>query len=283
MGGKLERVTILVAALAIATPALAGQTIRQRPQGDARERPAPPSDYDDDDDGAPAMKSPRISPDRDDDERPSVAVRDNNRSSAAIDAKYDAGMALIKNKNPGKAVELMRPVLADFEKQYAGEKRDIFCALTPEQSSRYKADAAKANRAAITIDSGWCRAQYVNGYALIDLNKLPEAQTAFERLVKFAPQNARYLNELGYIYLKQKKWQLSLDVYRRAETAADLTPARAKEERCLALKGVGYNLIELGDLNAAEAAYRKCLNIDPTDEDSVRELKYIENQRKDTV
>ena len=39
---------------------------------------------------------------------------------------------------------LPSPVLADFERQYAGEKRDIFCALTPEQSSRYLADAAKA-------------------------------------------------------------------------------------------------------------------------------------------
>ena len=145
------------------------------------------------------------------------------------------------------------------------------------------ADAAKANRPAVSIDSGWCRAQYVNGYALIDLNRLPEAQAAFERLVRLAPRNARYLNELGYIFMKQKKWQQSLDAYRRAEGAADLSPDRVDEERCLALKGVGYDLVELGDFNAAEAAYRKCLNIKPDDDDSPRELKYIEEQRKLTV
>ena len=172
---------------------------------------------------------------------------------------------------------------ADFEREYAGEKRDIFCAVTPQQSSRYLADAAKANRPAVSIDSGWCRAQYVNGYALIDLNRLPEAQAAFERLVRLAPRNARYLNELGYIFMKQKKRQQSPDPYRRAEGAADLSPDRVDEERCLALKGVGYDLVELGDFNAAEAAYRKCLNIKPDDDDSPRELKYIEEQRKLTV
>ncbi|MEO5938760.1 MAG: tetratricopeptide repeat protein [Sphingomonas sp.] len=269
---------MLIAAVAIATPVVAGQTIRQRPQGKSVERSAPSDDDDD-----TVVKSARSAPDRDDDDASSGAVRDRGSRASAIDAKYDAGMAAIRAKNPGKAVELMRPVLADFERQYAGEKREIYCALTPEQKSRYLADAAKANRSAVTIEAGWCRAQYVAGYALIDLQRLPEAQTAFERLVRYAPQNSRYLNELGYIFMKQKKWQQSLDAYRRAEVAADLSPDRVREERCLALKGVGYDLVELGDLNAAEAAYRKCLNIDPNDEDSPRELKYIEEQRKQTV
>jgi len=269
--GMLARGTVLAVAVAVAAPAIAGQDVRQRPPGQSRDRA---------DDRVIKGDAGR------DDGTPSVAIR-NDRDRAGrpstSDAKYDAGMAMIRAKNPGKAVELMRPVLADFERQYAGEKRDMFCAVTPEQSSRYLADAAKANRPALAIDAGWCRAQYVTGYALIDLQRLPEAQTAFERLVRFAPQNARYLNELGYIFMKQKKWRESLETYRRAEAAADLSPDRVTEERCLALKGVGYNLIELGDFNAAEAAYRKCLNIDPDDEDSPRELEYIQEQRKLTV
>ncbi len=268
--GTSGRAALLITAMAIAMPALAGQEVRQQPSGKSRDR------------GDDQVTKDRGA-DRDDD-TPSVAVRDKDSRPSASDAKYDAGMAAIRAKNPGKAVELMRPVLADFEKQYADEKRDIFCAVTPEQKSRYLADAAKANREAVAIDAGWCRAQYVTGYALIDLERLPEALTTFERLVRFAPQNARYLNELGYIYMKQKKWQDSLAAYRRAEAAADLSsPDRVKEERCLALKGVGYDLVEIGDFNAAEAAYRKCLNIDPDDEDSPRELKYIEEQRKLTV
>ena len=263
----LMRVMLVMAAGAMAASASAGQQVRQEAPGQARERA--------DDRVVKGANADRNTP--------SVAVRDNDRGASTIDAKYDAGMAAIRAKNPGQAVELMRPVLADFEKKYADEKRDIFCAVTPEQSSRYLADAAKTSRPAVAIAADWCRAQYVTGYALIDLNRLPEAQAVFERLVRYAPQNSRYLNELAYIFMKQKKWQQSLDIYRRAEAAADLTPDRVTEERCLALKGVGYDLVELGDFNAAEAAYRKCLNINPDDEDAPRELKYIEEQRKLTV
>src|SRR3569623_2985417 len=83
--------------------------------------------------------------------------------------------------------------------------------------------------------------------------------------------------------MKQKKFGESLAAYRRSEAAADLTPGRGKEERCIALKGMGYDLVELGDLDAAEAAYRKCLNVDPTDKDSPNEIDYIQQQRKLTV
>lgn len=265
-----------VVMFATASVAAAGQTVRQQPPGKSGD----PTRLGDDD--SKETKGLRPMPDREDDS-PSVALRDKDRGTPTVDAKFDAGMAAIRAKNPGRAVEMMQPVLADFERKYAGEKRQIYCAVTPEQSSAYLADAAKAKLEAVAIDAGWCRAQYVTGYALIDLERLPEALSTFQRLVALAPRNSRYLNELGYILMKQKKWTESLDAYRRSEGAADLTPDRAKEERCLALKGIGYDLVELGDLNAAEAAYRKCLNINPQDTDSPRELEYIAQQRKLTV
>lgn len=272
----IGRAAALGAVLAGMAPALAvGQAVKQQPPGESRDRAGSG-----DDDGK-QTKRLRSAPDREDNS-PSIANRA-DRGTPTVDAKFDAGMAAIRANNPAGAVELMRPVLADFEKKYSAEKRQIYCALTPEQSSAYLADAAKTRLEAVAIDAGWCRAQYVTGYALIDLDRLPEALTAFQRLVGLAPQNSRYLNELGYILMKQKKWKESLDAYRRSEGAADLTPDRAKEERCLALKGIGYDLVELGDLNAAEAAYRKCLNINPQDTDSPRELEYIAQQRKLTV
>lgn len=268
--GRLGRIVLIGSAVALAAPAVAGQTIRQQPPGSSGRS-----------DDSKVIKG-RGSSDGDENSPP-LAARGKDSRTPAIDAKYDAGMAAIRANDPGRAVELMRPVLADFERRYADEKRQIYCAVTPEQSSAYLATAAKTKRDAVTIDASWCRAQYVTGYALIDLERLPEALTAFQRLVAFAPQNSRYLNELGYVFMKQKKWKESLDAYRRSEASADLTPDRAKEERCLALKGIGYDLIELGDLNAAEAAYRKCLNINPEDADSPRELEYIQEQRKLTV
>ncbi|HEX4693706.1 MAG TPA: tetratricopeptide repeat protein [Sphingomonas sp.] len=277
----MVRAGALVLALGLsamaASPASA-QTVRQLPPGQSSDTPTRDKD---------AQRDRHVDTDsRADAARrdvPSIATRGLPRGGSSFDAKFESGMAAIRAKDPGKAVELMRPVLADFEQRYAGEKRQIYCAVTPEQSAAYRADATKASREAVTIEPDWCRAQYVTAFALIDLERYADATAALQRLVGFAPQSSRYLNELGYGLMKQKKLTESLDAYRRSEAAADLTPGRVKEERCIALKGMGYDLVELGDLNAAEAAYRKCLIVDPADKDSPGEIEYIQKQRKLTV
>src|SRR3569623_1341561 len=201
-----------------------GQTVRQLPPGQSAPAPDPetrqPRSDRHADQGRPADRAGR--------DAPSIATSDTSGGATSFDAKFNGGMAAIRAKNPGKAVELLRPVLTDFER-----------------------------------------------YA--------DATAVFQRLVGFAPQSSRYLNELGYVLMKQKKFGESRAAYRRSEAAADLTPGRGKEVRCIALIGMGYDLVELGDLDAAEAAYRKCLNVDPADKDSPNEIDYIQKQRKLTV
>jgi tetratricopeptide (TPR) repeat protein len=118
---------------------------------------------------------------------------------------------------------------------------------------------------------------------LVDLDRLDDAQSAFERLVAFAPKHSRYLNELAYVLLKKKEWQHSIDAYRNAEAAATFTPQRRDYERCVSFRGIGYDLVELGRLDDAEAAYRKCLAIIPDEPKSLGEIQYIKEQRKKTT
>ena len=65
--------------------------------------------------------------------------------------------------------------------------------------------------------------------------------------------------------------------------AATFTPDRRDEERCVAFRGIGYDLVELGRLDDAEAAYRKCLAIIPDEPKSLGEIEYIREQRKKSV
>jgi Flp pilus assembly protein TadD len=53
-----------------------------------------------------------------------------------------------------------------------------------------------------------------------------------------------------------------------------------KVERGRAWRGLGYNLVEEGKLDEAEAMYRKCLELDPDDAKSQGELRSIGEQRK---
>jgi tetratricopeptide (TPR) repeat protein len=196
----------------------------------------------------------------------------------------DEAMNAIQAGDPARALALVEPVLADYDKAYAGEKRRIYCGQTTEQTVMYMALAVSApnKRDAVAINPGWCTTQYVRAFALVDLKRLDEAQAAFERLVEFAPQHARYLNELGYVLQQKRQWQASIAVYTRADAAAGLTPDRRDDERCVALRGIGYDLVEMGKLDDAERAYRKCLAITPNEPKSLGEIEYINQQRRKT-
>jgi tetratricopeptide (TPR) repeat protein len=196
---------------------------------------------------------------------------------------YEAGLAAIRAKNPGRAVEMMKPLLADFEKRYSGEKRHMFCAVNASQAKAYLSDAAVQKLDAVTIEPDWCRAQYIRGYALIDLGKTDDALAAFQRLTELAPKNSRYLNELGFVFADTKKYQQAVDAYQRSLAVANLSPDDTDQERCVAYRGIGYNMAKLGKLDDAEAAYRNCLAID-VDNDEVQDaLDDLDEQRKQTV
>ena len=202
---------------------------------------------------------------------------------SAAEATISQAFSAIQTGDPARALATVEPVVASFDKEFSGEKRHIFCSQTAEQDGYYltTADGGADNVRLVTVT--WCQALYVKAFALVDLQRLDDAQLAFEKLVAFAPKHARYLNELAYVLLKKKEWQHSIDIYRSAEAAAAFTPERRDYERCVAFRGIGYDLVELGRLDDAEAAYRKCLAIIPDEPKSLGEIEYIKDQRKKTT
>lgn len=211
-----------------------------------------------------------------------AAGQDKDRDSAAS-ATIGQAFSALQAGDPARALATVQPVVASFEKEYSSEKRHIFCSQTAEQDGYYltTADGGADNVRLVTVT--WCQALYVKAFALVDLDRLDDAQSAFERLISFAPKHARYLNELAYVFLKKKEWQHSIETYMSAEAAATFTPERRDYERCVSFRGIGYDLVELGRLDDAEAAYRKCLAITPDEPKSLGEIEYIKEQRKKTT
>ena len=214
--------------------------------------------------------------------QPAQAMAKGQTKAQALD-EIGLAFAAINDKEPERALTIVEPVLAGFEKEFANEKRHIYCSETPEQEGYYLNVAEGGADNVRLVDPKWCRAQFVRAFALVDLKRLDEAQKAFERLIGYAPQHARYLNEYAYVFLAKKEWQHSIDIYTRAEAAATFTPDRRDEERCVAFRGIGYDLVELGRLDDAEAMYRKCLAIIPDEPKSLGEIEYIKEQRKKTT
>jgi tetratricopeptide (TPR) repeat protein len=196
--------------------------------------------------------------------------------------RLETGARLLHGRRPDAAIELvLDPLIADHEKKYRAERRTIHCARTSAEALAYLVAASQANRLAVVLSTTtWADALRLKGYALIELGRLDEARATLEQAVALSPSNSMYLSELAYTYQVSKDWERMRALFQQAADAAALSPdARRKPELGRALRGLGFALVELGHLDEAEAAFRRCLDLDPQDERAQGELAYLQSLR----
>ncbi|HEY4083358.1 MAG TPA: tetratricopeptide repeat protein [Burkholderiaceae bacterium] len=186
---------------------------------------------------------------------------------------------LIRAKQPAEAIaKTLDPVIAHYEASYANSPKKIYCSRSPEEALMYMMASAVAKQSALALGSTWADAYHMKSYALIELGAVVAARDALLKAVALSPQNALYLGELGYTYQADKSWELALETFKRAEQAAHLSPKDQRiSEETRALRGEGYVLVELGQLDEAAVAYRKALTLNPDDRQSKAELGYIDS------
>ena len=195
----------------------------------------------------------------------------------------------IDRKELPEAIEKCDTVIAAFKKHYEHSNDQIYCARTPEENLGYLAKAAAeiasgkfpaGKRRAITLSSTWSDAYFKKAYALQDLGRFAEAKSAILRAVELSPWNCLYLCELGSVYKFEKDWAKAKEAYQTAEDQASLGPDNSKAaELAQARRGLGYVLVELGQLDEAEKKYLQCLATDPDDKKAARELEYVREQK----
>ena len=204
---------------------------------------------------------------------------------AAEIASINQAGALIQAHQPQAAIErILDPLIADQEAQVREIPATIYCANTPTESLVYLIPAAHEKRAAVVVDGTLCNAYFLRGYAEVDLGKVAAAQADYEHVLTLSPSNPHYLNEVGQFHSRMHDWAGALALFHRAEIVANsAATGRADAELGLALRGIGYVDVELGKLDEAEAAYRRCLEIDANDQKAKAELGYVLNLRAKQV
>jgi tetratricopeptide (TPR) repeat protein len=199
---------------------------------------------------------------------------------AQKDSVLDRALDAITSGQPAKAIEIVEPAIAAYEKTYSTEKRRIYCDVAPAQTIAALAQAAADKTDAVALDSTYCSLLYAKAFALVDIGNLAEGETAFSRLVELAPFNSRYVFELANTRRTTHRFDLALQGYEKAAALANLAPAgRENPERAAAWRQIGWIYVEQGKWDEAEAMYRKCLTLDPKDEKSKAELGYIAEHR----
>lgn len=201
-------------------------------------------------------------------------------NDATIQAKrLHAARQLMNVGKPDEAIKAhLDPVIRHYEEKYAQESRKVYCSRSSPETLAYMVEAAAKKKEAIAVGPEWSMAYFMKGYVLLDMNRAAEARQNLERALDHSPYNAQYLNELAHVLQKEKSWDESQKLFVRAEECArTFSPEGAAiGEQTRALRGQGYNLVELGKLAEAKAVYRKCLKLDAGDRAAQAELKYLE-------
>jgi tetratricopeptide (TPR) repeat protein len=172
-------------------------------------------------------------------------------------------------------------VIASYQKRYADDKRHIYCGHDQAETLLYMVQSANNREDAVALTPTWAEAWYHKSYALTELHRNAEALSALDKAIALSPSRARYLSERGYLYHQVKDWQHSLEMYKAAEEGVKLISDRQVQivEHTRALRGQGYALVEMGDLDAGEKKYQQSLALNPGDTMSKQELDYIKGLR----
>jgi tetratricopeptide (TPR) repeat protein len=195
--------------------------------------------------------------------------------------KLVAGFGDVRAGHAQAALDAAEDVLKAYDADHACEKRQIFCGMSMVEAIAYMGLTVRGGPGSIAVGPGYCTALFLKGYALVDLNRIAEARTVYQRLVGLAPMHAHYLAELGQTYRYEQNWPKMLETCSSAEGFAELSnPDEVNTAKGMAWRCMGYALTEQHKYKEAAALYRKCLKLDANDSRAAHELQYIEEQQR---
>ncbi|MFC0686927.1 diguanylate cyclase [Novosphingobium clariflavum] len=193
--------------------------------------------------------------------------------SSAAHAEYvgmvSRGFDMIRAGKPGKAVKLFDSVISANEQGLTGDARPRLCL-----SEKAAGHAAPGN--AVMVSGAVCDAHFGKGFALVDLGRGDLAEAELRRATELAPDNAHYANEYAELFKSRRQFQESYDLFARAWSVVDKdTKGPDAGIAARALRGMGFNLIELGRLDEAKTMFSQSLAYDAGNAAAKTELDFI--------
>lgn len=199
--------------------------------------------------------------------------------------------AAVQVETPSTSMALS-PVAAAMDLMRSGRSADALALLEPAMTKlqaagktgarpycQHEGAAARGTGAlgVKVLDADLCDALYLRAFAFTELGRRTDAIEALEQLTQLSPDYPRYFVELAYAYRASGDKAAAMETYRHAASLA-AAPGQQKY-RAAALRGIGYLLVDKGDLEGGEKAYRDSLSDDPQNKIALGELQYIARKR----
>ena len=175
------------------------------------------------------------------------------------------------------------PIIKNYRSFFTDKKEVFYSPRTEKEKEIFLKKASSTSKKIVLLSSILPEAHYYKAYAQIGMKKLNDAESTLNEALSMSPYNSKYTSELGLIYLMRKNWKQALNIYKRAEKyAQNYSPkSEVKQELIKAMRGVGYSLIEIGELNEAEKKFNSLLRLDSKDKIALNELGYIQEKKQE--
>ena len=179
------------------------------------------------------------------------------------------GMLYSSRKQFGKALEVYRQLSRDYPENVQSHL-NLASAYTGLQNT---SAALEHLDQAIALDPGLGEPYAKKGYLLAQRGSYPAAADALELALRQDPHNPRHLLQLGLVRCSMEQWEAGLASL-QAATELDSTYYQA-------FMSLGEAWKRLGELDQAEAAFKRAAALNPKLEGLLREVRQLKARRGD--
>lgn len=206
--------------------------------------------------------------------------------SAAHSAKVEAAMKLFDAGNVEPAQALADEVIHYFENAME-PNTDYVCVNDLMEFHSYVDSKKGVKKKMVRLDNAYGDALHLRSFIAAHKGQWDLAMVTLTKERNLRPFSAEALLERGYVWNRLKKPTEALQDYKDAlELAERQTALRGPSSVptnspvAKALRGLGYTLIELKDLDGAQKALERSLVIDPGNKNALNDLGYIQKLRR---
>ncbi len=193
-------------------------------------------------------------------------------------ALYDQASSYVKAGRLKEAEHLLDQILESFRRMMRKPGAVYVSLATKAELEKFKAKQ-QGDTEVVWLHWTLPAAMQMKAFIAVSNGDSMRAVDLLTKQIAIAPYAASPYTEFGYILNQLKRPAAALEAY-----TVGLRLARefksSKSEEPAALRGIGFSLIELGQLKKAEAVLRESLKIDPGNAVALNELKYIKHFRK---
>lgn len=202
----------------------------------------------------------------------------------AIDAEWvDAAFEAISAGDLDQAEKLLLAVIANTLANYVnsfavehGVAIKFWDQLEFMHYISWQQDHGQANQSVHWQINAYPRAYYALGFVCVKRKQGARAIEFLEQGQQLEPTNPRFILEKAQALMSLGKMEEALAQY---ALVRELGPYVNAHHLALVQRGRGFVLIELGQLDEAEASFVQSLRIEPGNELAMNELAYIEHLR----